>query len=115
MERVLPVLFGFGVAAWAGPPQEGLQIEVSVIDQSHLAVPAVRVQLNSGDAAPLVLDTDENGRAVFLDLRPAKYHLSTSEKGFDPIARDLDLTPGVSLALELTLVPAAARTQVEVK
>src|ERR1035441_6773779 len=48
------------------------------------------------------------------DLRPAKYHLSLAQKGFDPIARDLDLTPGVSLALELTLVPALEHTHVEV-
>ena len=111
----LAALFVFGVAAWAGPPRDSLQIEVSVIDQSHLAVSAVRIQLQAGDAAPMVLDTDERGRAVFLDLRPAKYHLSLAPQGFEPIGRDLDLTTGVSLALELTLVPAAARTQVEVK
>jgi len=86
-----------------------------VVDQSKLAVPAVRVQLKSGAAALFVLDTDENGRAVFLELRPAKYHLSLAPQGFEPIERDLDLLPGVSLALELTLVPALERTQVEVK
>jgi len=46
-------------------------------------VPAARVQLKDGDAAPIVLDTDENGQAVFLELRPAKYHLSLAQKGFD--------------------------------
>src|ERR1035441_7550158 len=100
-------LQGEGPAA----PQAGLEIEVSVVDQSKLAVPAVRVQLKSGDVAPIALDTDENGRAVFLDLRPAKYRLSLAPQGFEPIGRDLDLTPGVSLALELTLVPAVERTQ----
>ncbi len=110
----LAALFALGLAAWAGQSQESLKIEVSVIDQSHLAVPAVGVQLTSGDAAPMARDTDENGRAVFLDLRPAKYHLTLEQKGFDPIERDLDLTPGVSLVLELTLVPAQERTHVEV-
>ena len=119
----LAALLVFGVAAWAGPPQAGLKIEVSVVDQSKLAVPGVRVQLKSGDAAPIatpiaapiVLDTGENGRAVFLELRPAKYHLSVAQKGFEPVERDLDLLPGTSLTVELTLVPALERTQVEVK
>jgi hypothetical protein len=110
----LVALFALGLGAWAAQSRESLKIEVSVIDQSHLAVPAVRVQLKSGDAAPISRDTDENGRAVFLDLSPAKYHLTLEQKGFDPIGRDLDLTPGVSLALELTLVPALERTHVEV-
>ena len=102
-------------AAWAAPPQAGLKIEVSVIDQSKLAVPAVRVELKAGDAAAISLDTGEDGRAVFLELRPLKYHLSLALKGFEPIERDLDLSPGVSLKLELTLVPALERTQIEVK
>ncbi len=111
----LTALILFGVAAWAGPPQADLKIEVSVIDQSKLAVPAVRVQLQAVSAALMALDTDENGRVVFLELRPTKYHLSVAALGFGPIERDLDLSPGVSLALELTLVPALERTQVEVK
>ena len=36
--------------AWAGPPQAGLKIEVSVVDQDKLAVPAVRLQLKSGES-----------------------------------------------------------------
>jgi len=103
------------LATWAGQPRAGLKIEVSVIDQSRLAVPAVRLQLTTADAAPIALDTDETGRAVFLDLRPARYHLTLAPQGFEPIGRDLDLTPDVSLALELTLVPAPKRTQVEVR
>ena len=104
-----------GTAVWAGPPQTGLKIEVSVVDQSKLAVPAVRVQLKSGATPLIALDTDERGQAVFLELRPAKYHLSLEQKGFTPIERDVDLSPGASVALELTLVPAVERTQVEVK
>jgi hypothetical protein len=48
-------------------------------------------------------------------VRPAKYHLSLAQKGFEPIERDLDLSAGASVALELTLVPTLERTQVEVK
>ena len=95
--------------------RQGWKIEVSVIDQSKLAVPAVRLQLKSEGNAPMAQDTDENGRSVFLDLHPGKYRLSLAQKGFEPIDRDLDLSPGSSLSLELTLVPAVERTQVEVK
>ena len=111
----LAAFFAFVAASWAGPPQASLKIEVAVADQSKLAVPAVRVQLKSGEGTLASLDTDENGRAVFLELRPTKYHLSLAPQGFEPIERDLDLSPGDSLALELTLVPALERTQVEVK
>jgi len=44
-----------------------LKVEVSVTDQDKLAVPAVRLQLKSGETAVRVQDTDESGRAVFLD------------------------------------------------
>src|SRR5216684_1660529 len=108
----LAALLAFAEAAWAGPPQAGLKVEVSVIDQDKLAVPAVRLQLKYSDAAAVVLDTDESGRAIFGELRPAKYHLSLAARGFEPIERDLDLSTGASMALELTLVPALARTQV---
>src|ERR1017187_5872315 len=111
----LAAVLAFGVAVWAGPPQPAVKIEIAVVDQSKLAVPAVRLQLTSGGDAPIALDTDENGLAVFLQLRPAKYHLSLAQKGFEPVERDLDLSPGVSLSLELTLVPARERTQIEVK
>src|SRR6185369_10428847 len=111
----LAALLVFVGGAWAGPPQAGLKVEVSVIDQDKLAVPAVRLQLKSGESAVRVLDTDESGRAVFGELHPAKYHLSLASRGFEPIERDLDLSTGASLTLELTLVPALERTQIEVK
>jgi hypothetical protein len=111
----LAALFAFGLAAQGGQSLTGIKIEVTVTDQSRLAVPAVRVQLKLADATPIAMDTDESGRAVFLDLRPAKYHLSLAQQGFEPIERDLDLTAGVSPVLNLTLVPAQEHTQVEVK
>src|SRR4030095_8620210 len=111
----LAALLTFFGGAWAGPPQAGLKVEVSVTDQDKLAVPAVRLQLKSGETAVRVQDTDESGRAVFGELPAAKYHLSLASRGFEPIERDLDLTTGASLTVELTLVPAMERTQVEVK
>ncbi len=111
----LAAVLVFGVAASASPPQAGLNFEVSVVDQGKLAVPAVRVQLKSGDAMLLAVDTDENGKATFRDLHPGKYHLSIALNGFEPVERDLDLAPGAPTLLDVTLTPSLARTQIEVK
>ena len=64
---------------------------------------------------PLHDDTDPTGRAAFAGLTPAKCHLSIAQKGFASVDRDLDLSAGLSQTLEITLVPALERTQVEVK
>jgi hypothetical protein len=104
-----------GWAASANPPQAGLKFEVTVADQGKLAVPAVRVQLKPEDAAALAIDTDANGRAVFPDLKPGKYHLSIAQKGFEPVERDLELAPGAPTLLDVTLTPSLERTQIEVK
>ena len=58
-----------------------------------------------GLALPLGVDTGENGRAIFRDLQSGKYSLSIDQKGFEPIKRDLDLTPGGPTRLDLILQP----------
>ena len=88
------------MAAWAAPPQNGLQIEVSVTDQSKLAVPALRLELQSPGAV-VARDTDENGRAVFTGLSPAKYRLRLHQNGFEAIDREVDLSGGASISLQL--------------
>uniref|UniRef100_Q01SF8 TonB-dependent transporter Oar-like beta-barrel domain-containing protein n=1 Tax=Solibacter usitatus (strain Ellin6076) TaxID=234267 RepID=Q01SF8_SOLUE len=112
---VLAAVLVLGVAGLASPPQAGLNFEVSVVDQAKLAVPAVRVQLKSGDTAPRAVDTDTQGKAVFRDLKPAAYHLSILLKGFEPVERDIEIAPGGPLLLDVTLSPALERTQIEVK
>ena len=111
----LAVLFGLGTGGWAAPPQAGLKIEVSVVDQSKLAVPAVRVALKCGESPALGIDTDATGRVTFPALPAAKCRLSIAQKGFAAIERDLDLSTGLSQSLEITLVPSLERTQIEVK
>ncbi|MCU1232864.1 MAG: hypothetical protein JWP63_831 [Candidatus Solibacter sp.] len=112
---VLAAVWLFGVAALASPPQAGLSFEVSVSDQGKLAVPGVRVQLKSGDAAPVVTDTDVNGKATFHELKPGKYQVSIAQKGFEPVEREVDLAPGGLAALDVTLTPSLEKTQIEVK
>jgi hypothetical protein len=100
-----------GVTALAGPPQDGLKIDVAVCDRSKLAVPGVRVVIRN---PPLAVSTDENGLASFPALSPGKYHLSVGLAGFQPIERDVDLTAGFPVRVDLTLVPTLERTKIDV-
>jgi hypothetical protein len=99
------------VTALAGPPQDGLQIDVAVFDQSKLAVPAVRVTLQP---PPLAVSTDENGIASFRGLNPGNYRISVALKGFQSIERDISLTAGPPVRIELTLVPTIEHTKIDV-
>jgi hypothetical protein len=109
------VLFSIGVIALRGAPQAGMKLEVSVRDQSGLAVPGVRVVLASAQSKPPAIDTGENGLAVFTGLSPARYHLSIDLKGFEPVSQDLDLAAGANPApVIVTLKPSAGHTQIDV-
>lgn len=102
-----------------GAPQSGRRIEVTVRDQNQLAVPGVRVELRVELSRPgsalTAATTDESGHAIFPSLNAAKYHLSLQRKGFETVERDVDLETAAGQAVEVTLLPAATRTEVEVK
>ena len=106
------VFLFYGVAALAGPPQDGPQLEVAVFDQSTLAMVGVCVELKSPSVSSC---TDERGIASFRGLSSGKYRVFISQKGFEPIERELDLAAGEALRVELILVPEISRTKVEVK
>jgi hypothetical protein len=99
------------VTALAGPPQDGFPIDVAVHDQSKLAVPGVRVVLQD---PPRDVTTDVHGVASFPGLQPGNYHVTVTQKGFQPIERDITLTPNTPTRVELILIPALERTKVEV-
>jgi hypothetical protein len=105
----------YGVTALASPPQAGLQLDVAVVDQSKLAVPGVRVELQSPPAPPVIATTDEDGRASFPGLEPGKYRIFIAQSGFESIHRDVTMArDGVASRLELVLTPAVEKTKIEV-
>jgi hypothetical protein len=108
------VFFSFGVAALAGPPQAGIQLDVTVVDQSKLAVPEVRVELRNPPAPPVVASTNEEGRVSFHDLKPGKYRISTVRAGFAAIRQDIDISGEPIPPVVLTLVPTLERTKIDV-
>jgi protocatechuate 3,4-dioxygenase beta subunit len=59
-------------AALAGQSAAAPVIDVTVLDQSNQAVPGARVQLKVGQQVVASAETDENGRARFTQLAPAR-------------------------------------------
>jgi hypothetical protein len=105
------VVFLIGVTALASPPQDGLKIDVAVYDQNKLVVPGVRVALQT---PALTASTGENGVASLGPLSPGNYHISIAQPGFQPVERDITLTAGAPVQVEVILIPALERTKVEV-
>jgi hypothetical protein len=98
-----------GAIAQAQAPAE-LKIEVTVIDQSHLPVPAAQVLLRQGDGVLSSISTDESGHAVFAGLKPGRYSLGAMKDGFDPVAKDdFDVSASGPGTIEFTIVPSAAK------
>jgi hypothetical protein len=64
---------------------------ITVVDQSHLAVPAARVEIRLQDRLSAVTSTDETGHAVFPALKLGRYTISASKEGFETaIIRDFE-------------------------
>jgi hypothetical protein len=103
----------FGAAALASPPQDGLKLEVTVYDQSRLAVPGVRVELQAPPATPISTTTNDEGRAVFPGLASGKYRISIAQPGFEAVDRAIEF-PLAGNRVDVTLIPAAEHTKVEV-
>jgi hypothetical protein len=101
----------------AGTQSGTSKLDIAVLDQSHLAVPAARVEIKLQDQVIAALATDETGHAVFPALTPGHYTISASREGFETaIAKDFEWKEGVPGSLEITLKMAAATKQsVEVR
>jgi hypothetical protein len=90
---------------------------VLVVDPSNQPVAHVRIQIKSGQSVVSSAETDQKGHAGFTELKPALYDITATKDGFEPAQKaDLDLTQGISVEVELTLVPTLARQEsIEVK
>lgn len=110
------VLFWLGAAALSGAPQVGRQLDVTVRDQSSLAVSGVRLELRNGEQVAAISQTGADGRAVFLDLKPLPYRLLISARGFENLEQEIDLSAsGSPVAVAVAMVPSLERTRIDVK
>src|SRR6267143_1656084 len=100
--RIATALLLCQAAFLAGAPQPALSVSVSVLDRANHAAPGVRVELISGQDVVSFADTDPQGHAEFTRLKPGHYQITATKTGLEPIRRDLDLSEGQSVSVELT-------------
>jgi Carboxypeptidase regulatory-like domain len=108
------VLLSFRTLLSAGP-----DITVVATDSSDRPAAGIRVELRPKAAPAAVVSavTDAQGRAVISGLEPRVYDASFQGEGFQTVTREIDLSRGESLTVDVTLPPAIAprRESVEVK
>src|ERR1035441_5028406 len=89
---------GLAAAAGHAQPAEGLKIDVTIRDQSHLSVPAVQLQLRLGADVVATAATGETGHGIFASLKPGRYGIPGTKEGFEPLNQpDVLLAEGGSL------------------
>lgn len=104
-------------AAFASPQPAGSTLDVVVLDQQRLPVPAVQIQVQSGATTVASAETDAQGRAHFESVPPGRYNLTATRQGFLPqMKRDVSVAgPGDQPApLELTLLAAPDHQHIDV-
>jgi len=112
---VLAILCCCAMAAYAGTDPDVPKLDIAVLDQSHLTVPAALVEIKLQDQVIASMSTDETGHAVFPAPKPGRYTVSASKEGFETaLAEDFECKEGVPGSLELTLKAAASKQSVEV-
>lgn len=91
----------------------GLTIALTVSDQQSRPVPGVRVVLRArlADTPLASVVTDVKGQASFSDLADRPYSIAIDREGFEPVRREVDLSLGDSVTVDVTLVPAMARKE----
>src|SRR5574340_370110 len=91
-------------------------IQGTVSDPSGAVVVGATVGVNNPDTNfTRTLQTDVNGRFVFLALSPGRYKATVSAKGFATLVQqNLSLTVGQALSLNLVLKVSAVPEQIVV-
>lgn len=103
LHRLLPLLFLAALPAAA----QMASVRGIVIDGSGAPVPAAKVQLERDGAMKAAAETGIAGDFHFLELPAGRQILVARRAGFAPYRREVNLKPGESLELRLTLEPAA--------
>src|ERR1017187_4636484 len=75
-------------------------LDVSAVDSSNRTVPGARVELKAAGQGGASKQTAEDGRALFNELKPARYEVDASKDGSDPVQKaGLELPASVELML----------------
>ena len=113
---VMLFILYLGAAAQTPPPAGGSPLDVLVLDQSHLPVPAAQVEIKYQDHIVGKLSTGQDGHAVFSLQEAGQYAISVSKAGFETtVVSDFAWGKGAPDTLELTLNVAGTTDSVEVR
>jgi hypothetical protein len=109
----LAVVATLACGASAARVPAGLTIAITVADSQSRPTPGVRVELyGKASAAPLAsVLTDIKGQTSFSDLEDRPYVISIRHDGFEPVRREVDLSMGQSVTVDVMLSPAMARKE----
>ena len=116
MRWILILLLLCYAAVCFGQTPAGPRVDISVHNQAGSPVAGVQVQIRDGQQIVAAATTDQLGRAAIAQLKSGRYRVTATHDNFEPFQRDVDLTAGESVSLDLTLVPPLARREsIEVK
>ena len=76
------------VAAAISQTSDTPKLDVAVLDQSHLPVPAAQVEIKLRGHIVATVSADETGHAVFPALNPGRYAISALKEGFETAVVD---------------------------
>jgi len=99
--------------AITGPLPAG-SLDLVVLDEQRLPVPAVEIQIKSGNTIVATAATDAEGRAHFDPLPSGRYDLSATRAGFRPLVRSDILLSDSTGKIELTLQAAPQHEHIDV-
>ena len=119
--RLFFVLFCLFYSAMAGIPafsQEGTgTISGTVQDNTSAVVPGAVVTLQTpGAPQPVTATADEKGEYIFPGLKPGTYTVTLILQGFETFeAKSVVVTAGQTARIDIILVPAGVKEQVNVQ
>jgi hypothetical protein len=121
MKKLVAVLFFCGalfaaLPGWAQTQITSGVIQGTVVDPSGALIPDAQVEAQNLETNLVrTLNTDENGRFVFLQLPSGSYTVTVRQQGFATLVQEnLILTVGQAITLTLTMKVAAAAETITV-
>ena len=108
-------LFCFAISAISGQESTG-SIVGTVQDNTAAVVPGATVTLLIPNSQPATAVADEKGEYLFPGLKPGTYSVTLALQGFETFEnKAVVVTAGQSTRVDITLVPAAVKEQVNVQ
>src|SRR5262245_34106114 len=94
----------------------GAVINGTVADQTQAVVTGAKVVLKDAAGGAQETETNDKGSYSFHALKPGTYTLAVTAPNFaDQVLDNIAVTEGLELALDVTLLPASAKTEVNVQ